>query len=131
MSKSTSSIKKSTLSLRNDNSLNGTLAQKVISSEHLKTDDVLFGRGKRSNNHFGNVFFRELVLSMSLEYKSCSKIQKTALANSIVDRIHKKGGKFLTLIPASDSWVEVKGLALRKKASQALRDSNVYRANHD
>lgn len=101
---------------------------KSISSDRVRKYDVLFGRGKRSNNHWGNKYFRRLVVSMSDEYRRCSKPQKTALSNSIVKKIISKGGKFLSPLPNSEAWVEVRGLALRKKTSQALRDSSVYRS---
>lgn len=122
-------VKKQTQSNQESRSHIGKVSKKVISKNNIRKKDVLFGRGKRSNNHYGNKYFRELVLSMSLEYKNCSKVKKTALSKRIVDMIHMKGGRFLTAVPDSDSWVEVKGLALRRKASQALRDSNIYRSS--
>ena len=104
--------------------------QKTIAIEGIRKDDVLFGRGKRTTNHMGNKYFRELVSCMSPKYKGCSKVQKTSLSNSIVAAIHKKGGRFLSPMPNDcNSWVEMRGLALRRKTSQALRDCRVYRQN--
>lgn len=107
---------------------NGYSNHKYISSDCIQDGDVLFGRGKKSNNHPGNKYYRELILRVSSQYKDCSRIQKTALSTSIVDAIHEKGGRFLTPVSSkSNLWVEMTGLALRKKTSQAMRDSTAYR----
>jgi len=109
---------------------NGKSIQKYLTSDSIRGQDVLFGRGKKSNNHVGNKFFRELVLNMAKHYKDCSRVQKTAIASSIVDAIHENGGgRFLSPVSSPDGnlWVEMTGLALRKKTSQALRDCYQYR----
>lgn len=108
---------------------NGSFVRRSIPDSHVKDVDVLFGRGKKANNHPGNILFRELVMRMSPEYKDCKRKQKTAIANNIVGKIHKEGGRFLTLLGDNSdtySWVETTGVALRKKTSQALRDSITY-----
>jgi len=90
----------------------------------IRNDDVLFGRGKKSNNHAGNIFFRQLVSNMVPHYMNCTKVQKMSISKAIVDGIHKKGGRFLTPSPKNPKiWVEVTGKSLRTKASQALRDT--------
>ena len=107
---------------------NGFSNHKYVSSNHIQEVDVLFGRGKKSNNHPGNKYYRELIVRLSSHYKDCSRAQKTALSTSVVEAIHKKGGRFLTPVSnKSNLWVEMTGLALRKKTSQAMRDSNTYR----
>jgi len=107
---------------------NGYSNNKYISSQSIREEDVLFGRGKKSNNHTGNKYFRELVSRMTPHYRDCSRVQKTALSSSIVNAIHNKGGRFLSPVSCnSNVWVEMTGVALRKKTSQALRDSIAYR----
>ena len=104
------------------------MSERPIPNASIKKDDVLFGRGKRTTNHPGNIHFRRTVSRMAPEYKKRCKVQKTAISNRIVDEIHNKGGRFLTPNNDSTFWVEVKGLVLRKKTSQALRDSIIYRS---
>lgn len=106
------------------------LCEKPIPNESIKKDDVLFGRGKRTTYHPGNIYFRDIVSRMASQYKKCCKVQKTALSNRIVDAIHEKGGRFLTPHKESGFWVGVTGLCLRRKTSQALRDSIIYRRKH-
>jgi len=90
----------------------------------MKHDDVLLGRGKKSNNHAGNIFFRQMISDLVPQYRSCTKVQKTALANKIVALIHKKGGRFLSSSPKNPKlWIEVIGRTLRTKTSQAMRDT--------
>ena len=106
---------------------NGVFVQKMIPEEFVKKADVLFGRGKKSNNHDGNKSFRGIVMRMATQYKDCNRTQKTALSNSIVNEILNRGGRFLTPVSReSNLWVEMRGVALRKKTSQALRDCTIY-----
>jgi len=96
----------------------------IIPYDSVRHQDVLFGRGKRAMHHTGNKYYQEVVSKLAKQYKKCSKVQKTALSNSIVHTIHSHGGRFLIPISSDYSaWVRVNGLALRKKTSQALRDS--------
>jgi len=96
---------------------------KIIPGESIRNEDVLFGRGKRAQNHIGNMHYREVISAIVKRYKNCSKQEKTALSNGVVYAIHRQGGRFLSpLKKHPNSWVEVNGIALRKKTSQALRD---------
>jgi len=110
---------------QNDVSVNETTTSLNIPFESINAGDVLLGRGKRCHLHPGNTYFRELVSRMAYHYNYCCKCQKTVIAQAIVDTIHKKGGKFLTpTSKAQEFWSPVNGLAIRTKASQALRDSS-------
>jgi len=106
--------------------------QLALPNSKITEADVLFGRGKGSNNHAGNAFFRMLVSSMANKYKTSSRLQKTALSWDIVQLIKSRGGRFLCQKPGSDAWVEMKGRVLRRKTSQALRDcyTREMKANH-
>lgn len=104
--------------------MNKMFFENTIPNECVKTMDVLFGRGKRTINHPGNKWFREMASRMASHYEKCSKVGKTALSNSIVEAMHMEGIRFLSPVSnGSKEWIEVKGLALRRKTSQALRDS--------
>jgi len=89
----------------------------------LRKHDVLLGRGKRSNNHSGNIYFRKLVSEIANRYKKCTtRTQKTSIAKDIVRTIHLRGGRFLSSNHDSETYKEVTGRVLWRKTSQALRD---------
>jgi hypothetical protein len=57
--------------------------------------DVLFGRGRTTRNHVGNLRCAHLVEMHQLEYEKCSKSEKTELAKRIVTMIKECNGRFL------------------------------------
>jgi len=89
--------------------------------------DVLFGRGGRSNHHPGNKIYRELVMQRQAHYRGCVKAEKTGIAQSIVDSIHKSGGRFLEK-DNSSRWYIVPNIVSRRKVGQALRENNTREA---
>ena len=60
-----------------------------------RTFDVLFGRGKDTRAHTGNLRCAHLVEMHQLEYEQCSKSEKTELAKRIVDIVKECNGRFL------------------------------------
>ena len=120
---------------RNRSSFMNVRRENAISHRSITQQDVLLGRGYVSNNHEGNQYFRRMVASMASKYKSCSKSDKADIANSIVDNIRQRGGRFLAPIPNSQSWDIVEGRVIRRKTSRALRDNiliaKTSRAQHD
>lgn len=57
--------------------------------------DVLFGRGKSSREHVGNLRCGLLVESHLQEYNTATRFAKTQLSVKIVDMIIDAGGRFL------------------------------------
>jgi len=105
-------------------------SKKAIPFQFARDVDVLLGRGKRTTNHPGNIFFRELITKIAPIYKDSTKVQKTALSECIVAAIKKEGGRFLS--PMSDNLdllCEINGVALRTKTCQAIRDCKGYSIN--
>ena len=49
---------------------------KVVEIKRPGPHDVLLGRGGGTNNHTGNVKFRQLVNKHKMRYLSCSKVDK-------------------------------------------------------
>lgn len=94
----------------------------------LTDDDVLLGRGKRSYNHEGNVRFRKFVLELADSYsKNDNKAHRKALAQQVVNRVARNGGKFLRQVEdergkASGMFEGVPPPIVRTKVKQALRD---------
>jgi hypothetical protein len=82
--------------------------------------DVLLGRGKSSQNHTGNIHFRQLVESKRDEYEKASIMEKTIIADRIVNSVHNVAGRFLK--HNGDLWEEVEFEIARDKVAHAFRD---------
>lgn len=92
--------------------------------------DILLGRGKRSNNWPGNIRFRRLVDAQQNAYMTASDdVTRDAIAYEIANTIERQGGRFLreTVVDLDgaprSAWVVVEGATIRTKVKQALRDS--------
>lgn len=85
--------------------------------------DVLFGRGGFTNNHPGNVRFRQRALELRQWYElpATSKEEKFRLSDVLVESVKCDGHRFLER-GEDGLWHEVIGNGARKKASQALRE---------
>lgn len=92
-------------------------------------NDVLFGRGGRSNHHPGNKIYRNIVTEQQNHYRSCDKNEKTKVAQGIVDHIQNTvGGRFLELDRGIKRWFLVPNVVARRKVGQALRENNTEEA---
>lgn len=89
-------------------------------------NDVMFGRGGGTNNHSGNIRFRQLVNDHKLRYLAASKVDKPKVAREVVNiwRSQETAGRFLTKADkGKDSlWFDVGDQRAREKASQCLRE---------
>jgi len=83
-------------------------------------NDVLCGRGGFTNNHPGNVRFREKALEFRPWYEQSSKEEKQRIADLLVESVKSQGHRFLGR-GGGGLWHEVVRGAHRK-ASQALRE---------
>uniref|UniRef100_A0A7S2E2I8 DUF6824 domain-containing protein n=1 Tax=Helicotheca tamesis TaxID=374047 RepID=A0A7S2E2I8_9STRA len=93
----------------------------------LTHDDVLCGRGGKSNNHLGNRKFRSLVSENQPEYIKAKRLQKNVIACRIVQIINERGGRFLRRMDnetatGSGRWEEIGEKKAIEKTSQALRE---------
>ena len=62
----------------------------------LTPNDVIFGRGRKSDNHGGNVQFRCLINSKFEAYMAaCDDLTKTIIAEGIVKQVLTQNGRFL------------------------------------
>ena len=91
-------------------------------------NDVMCGRGGGTNNHIGNIRFRQLVNEHKLRYLAASKVDKPKVAMDVVQiwRNLDPPGRFLTKTDASQGddslWHDVGDKKAREKASQCLRE---------
>jgi hypothetical protein len=113
-----------------DNSIN-----EDIDESHTKTyvdkvgmDDVLCGRGGRSNHHVGNKRYRLVVAKMKYMYQKCeAKTMKTDLSRAIVKHCTSYGARFLKLDESNGKYYILSKGEARKKTSQALREAKVLK----
>ncbi len=86
--------------------------------------DVLLGRGGLTNNHAGNIRYREEVEKVKPMYFSCrTKSEKKEVSELLVAYVQDYGGRFLEKDPDTKKWILASPKAARKKASQALRET--------
>ena len=97
--------------------------------------DVLCGRGGGTNNHCGNVSFRQMVNEHKLRYLAASKVEKPKVAREVVQlwRAQDPPGRFLarkddsrkgpgSVKAEGNVWYDVGDKKAREKASQCLRE---------
>lgn len=76
-------------------------------------NDVLFGRGKRVQNHIGNMQLRSILEKYQERYDATRKKLKPQIAAEVIAVIQKGGGRFLQ--KEKFGWREVsQEVALRK-----------------
>jgi hypothetical protein len=101
---------------------------KVLRIGSPDRNDVLLGKGRKYQEHAGNIRFRYLIEEHRTPYEKAEKTQKTALADGIVSLVHKRSGRFLKDDGAG--WVEVNELTAREKVSSCFRSfRKLQRAN--
>jgi hypothetical protein len=93
-------------------------------------NDVLFGRGGKTNHHSGNIRYRSWVDDKYRSlYETCStKSQKTNVAMQLIQdwRLRQTcapPGRFLKFNDKEGTWDDVGDRRAREKTSQALRES--------
>jgi hypothetical protein len=91
--------------------------------QEVRENDILCGRGGKSNHHPGNKKYRLVVSKMKMNYRKMgSKMLKTDLSRAIVEHVYGYGGRFLKYDTASSQYVVLSPTDSRKKTSQALRE---------
>uniref|UniRef100_A0A7S1FUC5 DUF6824 domain-containing protein n=1 Tax=Corethron hystrix TaxID=216773 RepID=A0A7S1FUC5_9STRA len=87
-------------------------------------NDVLSGRGSRSNHHEGNIRFRDLVSKWRPKYIASEKNDKPAISLLVVAQIRSLDppGRFLTLDKKNRLWNDIGNKRAHEKVSQAMRD---------
>ena len=88
--------------------------------------DVLLGRGKRNQDHPGNIAFRELVERCFDEYDMACRTKKRQLASELATSFRVSGGRFLKL---SDQgrWIESDSAEEAKTVMQLFRSIRKFR----
>jgi len=95
-------------------------------------NDVMCGRGGGTNNHIGNIRFRQLVNGHKLRYLAATKSEKPMVSKEVVTiwRGLQPPGRFLmqektkgdTGTATTGKWYDIGDKKAREKASQCLRE---------
>jgi len=87
--------------------------------------DVLFGRGRYTREHTGNLRAAHLVEMYQTRYEAANKFEKTEIAERVVAIIHESYGRFLKWEDGDSDgaagWVEVPYDIARKKVAHFFR----------
>lgn len=100
--------------------------QNPILLNDLTSADILLGRGGMSNNHEGNLWFRDLVSHYRTAYHRSAKGQKKLLAQNLCLYVRQSGGRFLekddTRYSSAVCFFECGDGRAQAKCAQALRE---------
>lgn len=83
--------------------------------------DIVFGRGKKYQDHEGNIRMRECINKYKKLYNALKRFQKQALVDNIYQKLVEDGARFLRKDEATDTWVLVERELATQKVSHALR----------
>jgi hypothetical protein len=91
-----------------------------------RDEDVLFGRGGKTNHHPGNKRLREIVLSYRSIYRQAKKVDKPKVAKLIVGalRAATPPSRFLRMNETTNQWEDVGDRRASEKVSQTLREKD-------
>jgi hypothetical protein len=81
--------------------------------------DVLLGRGRPCQKHFGNLRMLKIVDEQKPRYTSAPREQRRAIAETVLDLVYEGGARFLK--NADDHWESVTRNVALDKVSHALR----------
>jgi len=99
---------------------------KRIYIDTLLDNDILCGRGGKSNHHPGNKRYRKVVRDFKQIYRAASqKAHKTDLSRAIVQHCVQQGGRFVK--QEGNRYYVLTQAEARKKTSQALRETKDLR----
>jgi hypothetical protein len=89
--------------------------------------DVLFGRGKFTQDNVGNQRYRQIIASFRERYENALKVEKTIIAKDIVRIVEESGGRFLK--QTGEGWIEASSDLARDKISHSFRNRRIV-ASH-
>jgi hypothetical protein len=86
--------------------------------------DVIFGRGRKINEHDGNVNLRRLLERNHAAYDQCTRLARQDIVEYIVRHVKANGGKFLK--HGDSGWEEVSDSEAREKVTSAFRSQRKF-----
>ncbi|KAL7540234.1 hypothetical protein ACHAXR_009960 [Thalassiosira sp. AJA248-18] len=91
-----------------------------------KDEDVIFGRGGRTNHHPGNKRLREIVNKYRDTYHNAKKVDKPKVSKLIVSALRDATppSRFLRMNEETTQWEDVGDKRAAEKVSQTLREKD-------
>jgi len=90
----------------------------------IRDSDVICGKGKLVHSHPGNKQFRKLINFRRESYQTANiREEKKQITNSVIDTIHRLGGRFLKMDENHGEYIEVSDEYRYEKVSHALRSA--------
>lgn len=91
-----------------------------------RDEDVLFGRGGRTNHHPGNMRLRDMVNKYRHAYNQAKKVDKPQVSRLIVSALRKASppSRFLRHNEETGRWEDVGDKRAAEKVSQTLREKD-------
>eukprot|EP00980_Cylindrotheca_fusiformis_P000165 scaffold26_cov117-Cylindrotheca_fusiformis.AAC.6 len=86
--------------------------------------DVIFGRGRKIQEHVGNINLRRMLEQYRRSYDQCSRSARQDIAEAIVKQIKANGGRFLKR--ENSGWKEVSDSEARIKVTTAFRSQRKF-----
>lgn len=96
----------------------------AVRVDKLNMNDVIFGRGKRSEYHPGNQRMREIVDKYKIQYHSLKRLEKRELVVRVYKEIAEGGTRFLKRVTEENEWIMVDVPVAMEKVSRTLRSRN-------
>ena len=93
----------------------------------VQENDVLLGRGGRSNAHNGNRVYRQRILEYQAAYKQLDVLGKKRMSENIVEWVKSRGGRFLAYEKTPQgiaSYYVATDEEARQKVCQGLREDH-------
>lgn len=88
----------------------------------VNKNDVLSGRGHATNQHTGNIIFRQMVASKREAYSAACIRRKREITDEVVAQITSNRGRFLSQTEANGLRQVLSLKEIKKKTAQALRE---------
>jgi hypothetical protein len=86
--------------------------------------DVVFGRGRKIQEHVGNVNLRRLLERNLAAYDKCTRLVRQDIVEYIARQVKANGGRFLKL--GDIGWEEVSDSEARIKVTSAFRNQRRF-----
>lgn len=87
----------------------------------LYPNDILLGRGRRSQFHSGNVRLRTVLEDHLESYDNGRRKEKLVVVQLVIDLIHAYGGRFLRPCGEGDTWILADEETIARKVKHDFR----------
>jgi hypothetical protein len=104
--------------MKNNMTNNAPISEVVLTPGE---NDILFGRGKKYQDHIGNKNMRKFLDDYREKYYSLKRFQKFGLVETVHGKLVDQGARFLRKLDCEDGWVAVDQASAIQKVCHALR----------